>query len=84
MRYIPDWFPGTGFKRTGKEWARTVFELKEKPYVLVKHQMAQGKYQSSFLSALLEEGESNAEEASVNKWSAASLYSAGADTVYSP
>jgi len=83
LRYLPDWFPGTGFKRTAKEWGRIVFEVKERPYALVKQQMAQGKYQSSFLSALLEEGESNAEEASINKWSAASLYSAGADTTVS-
>ena len=81
MKQIPDWFPGTGFKQTAREWAAALTEVTEKPYAFVKHQMAQGKHQTSFLSQLLEQGDSTAEEKFTNKWSAMSLYTAGADTV---
>lgn len=43
--------------------------------------MAQGKDGSSFLSQLLEAGDSTPEETFTNKRSAMSLYTAGADTV---
>jgi hypothetical protein len=56
-------------------------ELTERPYAFVKHQMAQGRRETSFLSELLEPGELDAEETFVAKWSAMSLYAAGADTV---
>jgi hypothetical protein len=81
VRYLPDWFPGTGFKRTAREWRATLTDLTERPYAFVKHQMAQGKYEPSLLSQLLESGELDHEETFVAKWSALSLYSGGADTV---
>jgi hypothetical protein len=81
VRYLPDWFPGTGFKRTAREWRETLTDLTERPYAFVKHQMAEGKYETSFLSQFLESGDLDPEEAFVAKWSAMSLYSAGADTV---
>lgn len=55
--------------------------MAEKPRAFVKHQMAAGKPQTSFLSRLIEAGESTSAEESNNKWSAMSLYVAGADTV---
>ncbi|KAE9372779.1 putative cytochrome P450 oxidoreductase OrdA-like protein [Stipitochalara longipes BDJ] len=83
LRYLPDWFPGTGFKRTAREWRATLTDLTERPYAFVKHQMAQGKHEPSFLSQLLESGDLNEEETFVAKWSALSLYSGGADTTVS-
>lgn len=83
VRYLPDWFPGTGFKRTARQWRATLAELTERPYAFVKHHMAQGNHETSFLSQLLESGELGSEETFVAKWSAMSLYSAGADTVRS-
>jgi hypothetical protein len=81
VRYLPDWFPGTGFKRTARQWRATLTDLTERPYAFVKHQMAHGKHEPSFLSQLLESGELDYEETFVAKWSALSLYSGGADTV---
>jgi hypothetical protein len=81
VRYLPDWFPGTGFKRTARQWRATLTDLTERPYAFVKHQMAQGKHEPSFLSQLLESGDLDHEETFVAKWSALSLYSGGADTV---
>lgn len=81
MRYLPDWLPGTGFKKLASQWASELNDLSEKPYAFVKYQTAHGKQDNSFLAQLLEAGDSTAEEKLTNKWSAASLYSAGADTV---
>lgn len=81
MNQLPDWFPGTGFKQTAREWGSELADVTEKPYVFVKHQMARGQNNESFLAQLLERGDSDAEEKWTNKWSAMSLYTAGADTV---
>lgn len=81
VRYLPDWVPGTGWKRTARQWGAELHDVTEKPYAFVKHQIAQGKDDNSFLARLLEAGDSTPEEKFTNKWSAMSLYTAGADTV---
>lgn len=84
MKSLPDWFPGTAFKHIAQEWASTLTELTEKPYALVKQQMSQGRNQLSVLPALLEEeNHKDEEEVFINKWTAMSLYTAGADTTVS-
>jgi len=55
----------------------------ETPYKLTKRQMAAGTARSSFLSNLLEGGKLSADDLHNIKWSAASLYSGGADTTVS-
>ncbi|KAF7333787.1 Cytochrome P450 [Mycena venus] len=32
LKYVPSWFPGTGFKRKAKEWRKIVREVLEKPF----------------------------------------------------
>ncbi|KAH7253445.1 cytochrome P450 [Fusarium solani] len=83
LRYLPDWVPGTGWKRTARQWEAELHNVTEKPYAFVKHQIAQGKDDNSFLARLLEAGDSTTEEKFTNKWSAMSLYTAGADTTVS-
>ncbi|KAL1860863.1 hypothetical protein Plec18170_001377 [Paecilomyces lecythidis] len=83
VRYLPDWFPGTEFKRTAAKWRNTLTEAAEKPFAFVKDQMARGQNEMSFLSRLLEQGDMTSEESFVVKWSALSLYAAGADTTVS-
>jgi len=39
VRQLPDWFPGTGFKKTAQEWASTLNQAVEAPYEYVKGQM---------------------------------------------
>jgi hypothetical protein len=39
VKYVPEWFPGAGFKKTAKQWLATVNELAEKPYLMVKDEM---------------------------------------------
>lgn len=87
MRYIPAWFPGAGFKRTAASWRENLLETTEKPYRLVLQQMAQGMYPASYLSKLLEESQDRQltpKEEQVIKFSTASLYAGGVDTVRPP
>jgi hypothetical protein len=53
------------------------------PFGFVKQQMKQGENEPSYLSKLLEKNDGNltAEETFVAKWTSASLYAGGADTV---
>ena len=81
MRFLPDWFPGTAWKQTAKGWSAALLDVTERPYAFTKHQMSQGKHETSFLSRLLEAGAETPDEEWTNKWSAMSLYTAGADTV---
>jgi hypothetical protein len=81
VKFVPDWLPGAGFKRAARQWGAELTQVAEKPYAFVKQQLARGKDDKSFLTRLLEAGDSTDEEKWTNKWSAMSLYTAGADTV---
>ncbi|KAH7931262.1 cytochrome P450 [Leucogyrophana mollusca] len=83
LMHVPEWFPGAGFKRKAREWHATLEEMVAQPYKFVKDQMAAGIAPKSFTSNLLEGKTLTAEEDHVVKWSAASLYSGGADTTVS-
>ncbi|KAI0427566.1 putative cytochrome P450 oxidoreductase OrdA-like protein [Xylaria sp. FL1042] len=80
---LPDWVPGTSWKKTARQWGSELMCVTDVPYTFVKHQMAQGTYETSFLSRLIEAGDSDPEANDINKWSAMSLYTAGADTTVS-
>ncbi|EEA29076.1 hypothetical protein TMatcc_002549 [Talaromyces marneffei ATCC 18224] len=83
LKHLPDWFPGAGFKQIGRLWGSTLSELTERPYAFVKHQMAEGVNEPSFLSDLLQQPISNADDLFTVKCSAMSLFAAGADTTVS-
>ncbi|KAG5716246.1 O-methylsterigmatocystin oxidoreductase [Termitomyces sp. T112] len=83
LRHVPSWFPGAGFKGIAKEWASTLVEMVDHPYNFVKHSMATGIAPVSFTSSLLEGKNVDLQEETDIKWSAASLYSGGADTTVS-
>ncbi|KAH7374847.1 cytochrome P450 [Plectosphaerella cucumerina] len=83
LKFVPDWLPGAGFKRAARQWGAELTQVAEKPYAFVKQQLARGKNDKSFLARLLEAGDSTDEEKWTNKWSAMSLYTAGADTTVS-
>ncbi|RYP52908.1 hypothetical protein DL768_002004 [Monosporascus sp. mg162] len=86
LRYLPDWMPGADFKRTAREWHATVTETAEKPMRFVRREMDAGKYEPSYVSGLYEKagGKMTAEDEYVTKWSAASMYTGGADTANEP
>ncbi|KAK1988144.1 O-methylsterigmatocystin oxidoreductase [Colletotrichum cereale] len=80
LRYVPSWFPGTGWKREAKRMAKNLMESVERPYAFVEHQMAQGQNRLSYLSRLIEFGKDTPEDKYIGKWSASSLYQGGSDT----
>ncbi|EWZ79807.1 hypothetical protein FOWG_16135 [Fusarium oxysporum f. sp. lycopersici MN25] len=82
LKYVPEWFPGAVFKSTAKQWRSNLESSVEDPAAFVEYQMANGKDNTSFLSQLLQKSLTD-EEYSENKWLAASLYAAGADTTVS-
>lgn len=84
LKHLPAWIPGAGFQRTARRNKQTLDEVAELPYKFVKEQMAKGQHESSFVSNLLEKGNLTEEEDYVVKFSAASLYTGGADTVGTP
>lgn len=75
--------PGARFKRIAASWKKSLEEVVNKPYDFVKQQMAQRTNKPSYLSKLLEQnnGILSPEEDTTAKWSATTLYGAGADTV---
>ncbi|KAL1685715.1 cytochrome P450 [Schizophyllum commune] len=78
---LPEWFPGAGFKRTGRAWRATFDEMAELPFRLVKTQLANGTAEDSFASRMLEEKSyMSSEEEDIIKWAATSLHAGGADT----
>ncbi|PPR03045.1 hypothetical protein CVT24_012433 [Panaeolus cyanescens] len=84
LKYIPEWFPGAGFKRIAKAWKKTTYDMAEMPHQFVKKQMATGEAEPSYMSRLLSEArdlELTAEQSYNIKWSAASMYGGGADTI---
>lgn len=84
MKYVPAWFPGAGFKRTAQEYRKNLEDVAKKPYALVQQRTEDGKYEPSFLSDIFRLNgipSSGSEEELVARWTTASLYGAGADTV---
>lgn len=81
VKYIPEWFPGAGFKRQARIWRRTFMDLVDRPYAFVQQQIRQGISNPSFVSELLLQENIDEEFESMIKWSSASLYSGAADTV---
>ncbi|KIJ20113.1 hypothetical protein PAXINDRAFT_166256 [Paxillus involutus ATCC 200175] len=83
LQHVPSWVPGAGFKLKAKEWRATLEQMVQQPYQFVKDQMAAGIAPESFVSNLLQGRTLSQEEDHVVRWSAASLYSGGADTTVS-
>ncbi|KAJ7137763.1 cytochrome P450 [Mycena epipterygia] len=83
LKYVPEWFPGAGFKRIAKEWKKLGRRLEDEPFNEVKRQMAAGTAPHSFtaesLQILAESDDKYYQEDTVSTV-AASMYAAGADT----
>ncbi|KAJ7146871.1 cytochrome P450 [Mycena epipterygia] len=83
LKYVPDWFPGAGFKRKAKEWRQMTRALQDVPFVEVKRQLALGTAAHSFaaesLQILGESGVKYYDEETI-KATAATMYGAGSET----
>ncbi|EUC62879.1 cytochrome P450 family protein [Rhizoctonia solani AG-3 Rhs1AP] len=54
LTYVPDWFPGTDWKRTAREWRALKERSQSVPYEWTKTQLASGTAEPSILGALLQ------------------------------
>lgn len=88
LKYLPDWFPGTSYRKTAREWKATNEAAAELPYSFVKRQVALNAHRPSYESNLLQRSmvmidndvEFDPADEEAIKWTAASLYVAGADS----
>ncbi|CCO33923.1 O-methylsterigmatocystin oxidoreductase Short=OMST oxidoreductase [Rhizoctonia solani AG-1 IB] len=64
---VPDWVPGTGWKRIARKWREQKNEAVNAPYEWAKRQIASGDFEKSILSALLEDDEGNSELSAMDR-----------------
>ncbi|KAF9491090.1 cytochrome P450 [Pleurotus eryngii] len=55
LRHIPDWMPGTAFKKIARDCHNKVNEMMDTPFYAVKEQMAKGEAMPSWTSELLQD-----------------------------
>ncbi|CAE6444282.1 unnamed protein product [Rhizoctonia solani] len=55
LSYVPDWFPGSGWKQTARKWREHKNHAVDAPYEWTKQQVAAGEFEPSVLSALLQD-----------------------------
>ncbi|KAE9388468.1 cytochrome P450 [Gymnopus androsaceus JB14] len=84
LKYIPEWFPGAGFKRKAAYERGFVQRMYNEPVEFVKRNMASGTAKSCVVSRALEEmqddGGWSEEKEEIMKMVSATMYAAGADT----
>lgn len=82
LNRLPNWFPGTGFKKIGEQWRKEYFESVEIPFQFAKKQAAAGGSEAPMAIRLLEEpeGEDKQNWEDNVKYVMGSLYGAGSDT----
>lgn len=92
LRYLPEWVPGAGFKKTARIWRQNAEDVADLPYAAVRRQMAKGTHRPSYVSSLVDlySQQSNVglftlsvEDERIIKKTAAIMYGGGSDTVSS-
>ncbi|KAF7553348.1 hypothetical protein G7Z17_g3701 [Cylindrodendrum hubeiense] len=89
VKLVPDGFPGTGYKETARKWNKMTQAVAEIPYAFVRQQIASGNHRESYVSKLVQqssdgdkkEPDSSCDSEHIIKWTAATLYAAGAETM---
>ncbi|KAK0469989.1 cytochrome P450 [Desarmillaria tabescens] len=85
LKYVPEWFPGTGFKRVAREGWELAQDLQDKPYAWAKKEFEEGRARPSFFTALMAakglSSDDTVEEANIIKKASAVMYATGADTI---
>ncbi|KIJ33701.1 hypothetical protein M422DRAFT_264318 [Sphaerobolus stellatus SS14] len=84
MKHIPDWLPGTSFKRLARQWCQNATAMNDLPYEYAKAQVATGTHEPSFVSAHLDDlvakDKLTPEAEEVVKNAAGIVFAGGSDT----
>jgi cytochrome P450 len=88
LRYLPDWFPGTSYRKTAANFRAINEQAAELPFEFVKRQMQSKANRPSYVSNLLESvtaknggsPDIDPKEEEAIKWTAVSMYAAGSDS----
>ncbi|KAH9033949.1 cytochrome P450, partial [Lactarius hengduanensis] len=79
LKHLPDWFPGTGFKRRARRGMRVIDEMVNAPFDMVKEDLLKRTLKHSLVHDNLDECRGDEAETAL-KNAAASVYGAGAET----
>ncbi|KAF9267146.1 cytochrome P450 [Marasmius fiardii PR-910] len=87
LKYVPEWFPGAGFKRKAKEWAKFSTIMREMPFEAAKQSIVRenGTANPSFTSYSLDqvnEAVDKAEQERLITAVAATMYAGGTDSTF--
>ncbi|KAF9055302.1 cytochrome P450 [Hymenopellis radicata] len=85
LKYIPEWFPGAGFKRKARLWRQLAHDMWNVPWDMTKQQIALGIAAPSFVSSCLDalnhsDSDNKARDEYHIQSAAGSMYAAGVDT----
>ncbi|THG97876.1 hypothetical protein EW026_g4215 [Hermanssonia centrifuga] len=86
LKYLPDWFPGAGFKKEAAAWRNPTRAMANVPFSEVQEALSNGTAVPSILSALLEKLDPNADNQRMEdryRAAATTAYTGGSDTTVS-
>ncbi|KAI0097574.1 cytochrome P450 [Nemania sp. FL0031] len=82
LKYIPEWLPGAGWKRSVREWRATLKETCERPLKFAEQRIIHGTAEKSFVKDFHDDkgGNFTPDDYHALKWNAFTMYGAGSDT----
>nr|BAL05183.1 cytochrome P450 [Phanerodontia chrysosporium] len=89
LKYLPDWFPGAGFKQKARSWRKSIMYIRDAPYDVTKKRVADDaeSVPDCVAKDLMEKMVDNAKDPEymerVARSAVGSMYLAGADTTHS-
>jgi len=87
LKYIPSWFPLASFQKFAEEGRRSILSMISRPYLHVKHQIAEGTAMPCFVVECLQNWRSGPEEKEEEidrlvMWTAGAMYGGGGESTY--
>ncbi|KAI0076589.1 cytochrome P450 [Panus rudis PR-1116 ss-1] len=87
LKYLPEWFPGAGFRREAKAWAPYVSAMLHEPYTYLKQQMEESCSNqcagTSLLDGMVTEAQDPVYMEHIVQRTLGSMYTGGTDTTVS-
>ncbi|KAF8983950.1 cytochrome P450 [Cyathus striatus] len=83
LKYVPEWFPGAGFKRTAREWKKLALASRDVPFEEGERRIREGVAKTSFISLSLDAidpSKDTSYQRDVIKDAAGIFFAAGSDT----